>query len=109
MAQFVIKPPLAVVGPLFTAATGRDFIAGVSWIAFETIPDSVLEAVRPYIRPCHQDVLNRTLAGGSPLTLLRQLARQHGLRIETRSKGWRLIDPTQPCVAHTTGATVVWD
>ncbi len=108
MAQFIVKPPLTIVGPLFSAATGRELKAGVSWSAFEVIPDEVLETVRPYIRPCHQDVLDRTLAGGSPLTLLRQLLRQHGLRIETMSKGWRVYDPVHPCVAVSTGRTVDW-
>ena len=108
MAQFVVKPPLAVVGPLFSAATGHELKIGVSWDTFKIIPDDLLEAVRPYIRPCHQDVLDRTLAGGSPLTLLRQLLRPHGFRIETTTKGWRLYDPSHPCVAHVKGGTVQW-
>jgi len=108
MAQFVVKPPMSVIAPVFRAVTGRELAAGVSWSEWSLISDDLLEALRPYIRPCHQDVLERTLAGGLPLTLLRQLLRSHGLRIETLSKGWRVTDPSQPCVAVTTGRTVDW-
>lgn len=109
MAQFIVKPPLSIAGSVFKAATGRELTAGVSWVEFIPVSDEVLETVRPYFRPCHQDILDRTLAGGTPLTLLRQLLRPHRLRIETVSKGWRVYDPAQPCVAHSNGTTISWD
>lgn len=108
MAQFIVKPPLHCVVPVFRAATGRDLAAGVSWTEFNVIPVDLLESLRTYIRPCHQGILERTLAGGSPLTFLRQLLRPHGLRIQTLNKGWRVVDPEQPCVAVTSGRTVDW-
>jgi hypothetical protein len=108
MAQFIVRPPLHVVVSVFRAATSRELAAGVSWMGYDAIPVELLESLRPYIRPCHQDVLDRTLAGESPLTLLRQLVRPHGLRIETLSKGWRIVDPLQPCVAVAKGRTVDW-
>lgn len=109
MAQFIVKPPLTVVGSVFSAATGRNLSAGVSWIDSQAITGDLLETVRSYIRPCHQSIVDRAAAGDSPIPLLRQLLRPHGLRIEKLQRGWRVVDPAHPCVAHTPGATVVWD
>lgn len=109
MAQFVIKPPLSLIAPIFAAATGCTLSAGAFWTENHTIPDELLEALRPYVRPCHQQILDRTLSGGAPISLLRQLLRQYLYRIETTTKGWRLVDLNQTTVAHVDGRTVSWD
>ena len=109
MAQFVVKPPLSLIAPIFSAATGCTIAAGAFWIEHQPIPDELLEALRPYVRPCHQQILERTLSGGNPVSLLRQLLRPYLYRIETLQKGWRLADLNQLGVAHTCGRTVTWD
>ena len=108
MAQFVIPPPLTKVSVIFTAATGRPLHAGVGWDAWISPPPTDLEAVRPYIRPCHQRLLNETLAGKSPLALLRQLLRPHGYRIDTEGKGWRLVGPDGVHGSHGPGCLIEW-
>jgi hypothetical protein len=109
MAQFVVLPPLSVVAPVFSAATGCNLCTGAFWTEWQLIPDELLEILRPYIRPCHQTLLDRTLSGGNPVSLLRQILRPYLYRIETLAKGWRLVDLNQSTVAHVPGATVLWD
>ncbi len=109
MAQFVVRPPLPVVAPIFSAATGCNLITGAFWTEWQAIPDEMFEILRPYIRPCHQQILDRTHNGGNPVSLLRQLLRPYMYRIETLKKGWRLVDLNQSHVAHIPGATVTWD
>lgn len=109
MAQFVVPPPLTIVGSVFSAATGRTLGAGVSWLEMNSIPAELLEPIRGYIRPCHRTMFERTVNGESPIPFLRQLLRPHGLRIEKVTRGWRVVDPACPCVAHTPGTTVIWD
>lgn len=108
MAQFVIPPPLTKVTAIFTAATGRPLQAGVGWAEWNTLPQDDLETVRPYIRPCHQRLLNETIAGKSPLALLRQLLRPHGYRIDTEGKGWRLVGADGVHGSHGPGTTIEW-
>jgi hypothetical protein len=90
MAQFIVIPPLQRVAALFSIATTRPLEPEVTWTAWSSIPDTVLEEFRQYIRPCHHKLLNETLTGKSPLAFLRQLLRPHGYRIETTTIGWRL-------------------
>lgn len=83
--------------------------AGACWVEHQPIPNELLEALRPYVRPCHQQILDRTLSGGNPVSLLRQLLRPYLYRIETTPKGWRLIDLNQIGVAHVDGRIISWD
>ena len=108
MSQFVVTPSLTTITALFTNATGRPFVAGVGWSEWRKIAKDDLEAVRPYIRPCHQHVLEDTIAGKVPLALMRQLLRPHGYRIDTEGKGWRLIGPDGVHGAHGPGTIVTW-
>lgn len=109
MAQFIVKPPMSLVTPIFSAATGCSLHAGACWADHQVIPDELLEALRPYVRPCHQQILDRTLSDHNPVSLLRQLLRPYLYRIEKTTKGWRLVDLNQSGVAHTPGTTVTWD
>jgi hypothetical protein len=54
--------------------------------------DEQIEGFRPYIRTCHQKILNETLEEKHKhlCSFLRQLLRPHGYRIETVKAGWRL-------------------
>ena len=108
MSQFVVTPPLTMITGLFTTATGRPLVAGVGWITWTQPATDDLEALRPYIRPCHQRILEDTIAGKIPLALMRQLLRPHGYRIDTEGKGWRLIGPDGVHGSHGPGATVTW-
>lgn len=112
--QFIVLPPLSKIAPIFTAATGRSLVAGVSWSEWHTVPASELEKVRPYFRPCHSTMLDRAIAGSSPQALLRQLLRPYEYRIEAGSvKGtWVLRqgsgeDPA-PVAIIGEGRTVTW-
>ena len=62
MTQFVVIPPLTTITALFTTATGRPLVAGVGWSEWHQVAKDDLEAVRPYIRPCHQHILEDTIA-----------------------------------------------
>lgn len=110
--QFVVVPPLIKVAPIFIAATGRSLVAGVGWKEWIPVPARDLEALRPYIRPCHQAMLNKAVAGGSPHALLRQLLRPHEYRIEVGiGKGsWTLKqgDEPMPVASIGEGRTVTW-
>jgi hypothetical protein len=108
MSQFVVTPPLTQITLLFTSATGRPLVAGVGWSVWQKLSTDDLEAMRPYIRPCHQRVLEDTIEGKVALALMRQLLRPHGYRIDTEGKGWRLIGPDGVHGAHGPGAIVTW-
>jgi len=109
MAQFVILPPASLVAGLFIDVTGKPLSAGVTWTDCRAISAGRLEPLRPYVRPCHRSLLDRTAAGGSPLPFLRQLLRPYGYRIEASGESWMLIGPEGTHVGHTAGHTVQWD
>lgn len=90
MAQFVVVPPLSRVASLFKAATGQVLGPDMSWPSWLDVSAAEIEAMRPYIRTCHQKILNETLAGKCPCAFLRQILRPHGYRIETVKSGWAL-------------------
>lgn len=92
MSQFVTLPPMEKVALLFLNATGYRFEVDASWKSWKTLPAESLIWLRPYIRPCHQTILNHTLSGvqATPLALLRQLLRPYDYRIEAINGGWAL-------------------
>jgi hypothetical protein len=109
MAQFVIIPPLEKVAVLFTAATGQRFSVGVSWKEWVSVPAESYTWLRGYIRPCHQSVLNETIAGKLPLVLLRQILRPHDYYIDAEAGSWTLRHgkPIRQVVVRE-GATINW-
>ena len=80
------------VALLFLIATGCRLEVDVSWKSWKSLPADSLAWLRPYIRPCHQTILNKTLSGehATPLGLLRQLLRPHDYRIEAGTGYWTL-------------------
>jgi len=110
MSQFVISPPLDKVSSLFTMATGQRFIEGVQWSHWLNPALDTMTWLRGYIRPCHQGVLNDTIAGKTPLTLLRQILRPHDYYIDAETGHWSLRHgkPTKQ-VAVREGKVIVWD
>jgi hypothetical protein len=110
MSQFVIVPPLEKVAGIFTAATGQRLIEGVQWSQWVPMQTESMTWLRGYIRPCHQGVLNETIAGKTPLTLLRQILRPHDYYIDAETGHWSLRHgkPTKQ-VAVREGKVIVWD
>jgi hypothetical protein len=110
MSQFVVIPPLEKVGSLFTASTGQRFIEGVQWGQWVSLHAEAITWLRGYIRPCHQGVLNETIAGRAPLSLLRQILRPHDYYIDAETGRWSLRHgkPTKQ-VAVREGKMIVWD
>jgi hypothetical protein len=112
--QFIVLPPLSKIAPIFTTATGRSLVTGVSWSEWNRVPAAELEKIRPYIRPCHSTMLDRAIAGSSPQALLRQLLRPYDYRIEagTVKGSWVLRQGQDEEPAHVAtvgeGRTVTW-
>jgi len=92
MSQFVTLPPMDKVALLFFNATGYRLEIDISWKSWKTLSPDSLAWLRPYIRPCHQTILNDTLSGEqpTPLALLRQILRPHDYRIEAGAGFWTL-------------------
>jgi hypothetical protein len=91
-AQFIVVPPLTKLTELFTKATGKPFVVGVSWMFWETCTVADFERFRKYIRPSHQKVLDEAVAGTAenPCSLIRQLLRPHNYTIRRGSRNWSL-------------------
>ena len=101
VAQFMVLPPLQKVSALFMQLTGKTLIEGISWTYWNTYEPNIIEWLRPYIRPCHQKILNETISGEqpNPLALLRQLLRPHGFRIEAEhGRSFWTVTTASPCL-----------
>jgi hypothetical protein len=92
MSQFVTLPPMEKVALLLYNATGCRLEVDASWKSWKTLPADSLMWLRPYIRPCHQTILNDTISGDqvTPLALLRQLLRPYEYRIGAGTGYWNL-------------------
>jgi hypothetical protein len=92
MSQFVTLPPMDKVALMFLNATGCRLEVDASWKSWKTLSADSLAWLRPYIRPCHQTILNDTLSGeqATPLALLRQILRPYDYRIEAGAGCWML-------------------
>jgi hypothetical protein len=110
MSQFVTLPPLEKIAQLFQAATGYCMENGMMWKSWNTLSVESLTWVRPYIRPCHQAILNETVGGAQPLALLRQLLRPYDYRIEAGNGGWTLRagKPEKGVRVNTTAKRIDW-
>jgi hypothetical protein len=86
MSQFMVVPPMVKVAALFKKLTGKELHVEAFWSVWEPYETADIEWLRPFIRPCHQKILNETLSGEqpNPMALLRQLLRPHGMRIESK-------------------------
>ena len=100
LQQFVQTPPRAMVEALFEAMTGHPCRVGVTWREWVPVAPGALEVFRPYIRPCHQRLLNNAVTAGTAaatttaiVAFMRQLLRPHRLQIDaaTRRGPWTLI------------------
>lgn len=112
MSQFVTLPPMDKVALLFLNATGCRLEVDASWKSWKTLSPESLGWLRPYIRPCHQTILNDTLSGeqATPLALLRQLLRPHDYRIEAGTGFWTLRHgkPAKGVRVKQTPTTIIW-
>jgi hypothetical protein len=112
MSQFVTLPPLEKVALLFLNATGCRFEVDASWKSWKPLTIEKLAWLRPYIRPCHQKILNDTISGvhATPLALLRQLLRPYEYRIEAGNGGWvlRYGKPEKGVRIKQTPKKIVW-
>ncbi len=86
MSQFMVIPPLAKIAALFTKLTEKELHVEACWSTWSPYEPADIEWLRPFIRPCHQKILNETISGEqpNPLALLRQILRPHGMRIECK-------------------------
>jgi hypothetical protein len=112
--QFIVVPPLAKVTELFMRATALTaFESGTAWTKWSPLAKEDVEEFRPYIRPCHHNILNRVSSGTAktPLVFLRQLLRPHGFLIETRKNDWILyaVGENHEGVHTKGGKTIVWN
>ncbi len=112
MSQFMVVPPLAKIAPLFSKLTGCTLHIDACWStwAMHTVED--FEWLRPYIRPCHQKILNETISREqpTPLALLRQLLRPHGMRIEQRNGQYIVVisSPMGGGICEKEGVVIDW-
>jgi hypothetical protein len=111
-AQFAAVPPLPKISTLFRKCTNRPFEPGVTWEKWMAVESSEFELFRPYIRPCHQQILNEASKGQeTPCAFLRQLLRPHGYRIKMlRKNSWTLLKGKEEerGVKLRNGKTIIW-
>lgn len=100
------------VALLFFQATGCRLEVDASWTSWKAMAPESYTWLRPYIRPCHQRVLNDTVAGlyPSPLSLIRQLLRPYEYRIEAGAGHWtvRSTSPEKGVRIKQKPTTIVW-
>jgi hypothetical protein len=89
-AQFVQVPSLERVRQIFSFVTGQPFEPHVSWSTWRSPSQEDFAWVRAYIRPCHQKILNDTVAGENPCRLMRQLLRPYDYYIDAKAGMWSL-------------------
>lgn len=100
------------VALLFYSATGCRLEVDASWTSWKTVSPASYTWLRPYIRPCHQRVLNDTINGTypTPLSLFRQLLRPYEYRIEAGGGHWtlRTASPEKGVRIKPNPTTIVW-
>lgn len=113
MSQFMVVPSLAKISALFLKLTGKELHMETAWSSWQSYDVAELEWLRPYIRPCHQKILNETISGEQPtaLALLRQLLRPHGMRIEQKHNVWNITiaSPVPKAIREKEGVFMDWN
>lgn len=112
-AQFIVIPPLARVSAYFTEATGKPLTPNITWNRWNALSSETYDEIATYVRPCHSGILDSTRDGlyENPCTLLRQLLRPHGLRIDYRNKIWtvRTAEFQEKGIRTRSGCVIVWE
>jgi hypothetical protein len=112
MSQFMVIPPLAKVAALFAKLTSKELHVEVTWSAWQTYTAEDFDWLSPYIRPCHHKIFNETISGEqpTPLALLRQLLRPHGMRIEQKHNTWIITvgSPMAKAIREKDGTFLDW-
>ena len=112
MSQFMVVPTMMKVEALFIKLTGKELHVDATWSAWQTYTTENFEWLRPYIRPCHQKIFNETISGEqpTPLALLRQLLRPHGMRIEQKHNTWTVTvgSPMTKTIREKDGVLLDW-
>ena len=100
------------VAMLFYSATGCRLEVDASWKTWNALAPESYVWLKPYIRPCHQKILNETITGlhATPLALLRQLLRPYDYRIESGAGSWTLKHgkPEKGVRIQKTPTTIQW-